>query len=70
MTAPKTYPTLRAYVDAQPRSVTQKDIAARLGISAASLSYYLSGKRFPSSVTAFRICQRCGVPLHRLLRTA
>jgi transcriptional regulator with XRE-family HTH domain len=63
MTATKTYPTLRAYVDAQPRSVTQKDIAARLGI-------YLSGKRFPSSVTAFRICQRCGVPLHRLLRTA
>jgi hypothetical protein len=66
----RTYPSLKAYVDAQARDVTQADIAERLEISAASLSYYLSKKRYPSSVTALRISKVCGIPLHKLLRDA
>jgi predicted transcriptional regulator len=62
------YPSLRAYVNAQPRHVTQADIAYTLHISPAALSYYLSGKRFPSVITARRIAKQCGIPLEKLLR--
>jgi transcriptional regulator with XRE-family HTH domain len=47
--------------------VTQADIADSLKISPAALSYYLSGKRYPSLITARRMAKQCGIPLEKLL---
>lgn len=61
------FKTLRQFVDAQPRSKSQNDIAADLGISPSALSSYLSGARVPSREVAFRLTKLTGVSLESLL---
>jgi transcriptional regulator with XRE-family HTH domain len=58
---------LRDWVNAQPRTKTQGDLAADLGIAGNTLSQYLGGHRIPSRRIALRLARRCGVPLENLL---
>ena len=61
------FPSLRAFVEAQPRTVKQSDIAARLGLTPSHLSMYLHGHRLPSRATALRLSRDFGIDLRGLL---
>jgi plasmid maintenance system antidote protein VapI len=61
------YPTLLAYVNAQPRTVSQNEIARRLGLSQSQLSLYIRGHRSPSKDTALRLSRQFGIALDGLL---
>lgn len=61
------FKTLRAYVDAQPRSKTQNEIAVELGLTPSQLSLYLTGARTPSRETALRLSREFGFDLESLL---
>jgi transcriptional regulator with XRE-family HTH domain len=61
------FKTLRDYVNAQPRTKSQNEIAEDLGISPSALSLYLNGHRIPAREIALRLSRQCGVPLESLL---
>lgn len=61
------FKTLREYVDAQPRSKTQGDIARELEVSESALSGYLSKARTPNKDTAERLAKKTGIPVQYLL---
>lgn len=61
------YKSLRAYVDAQPRTQTLEDIAASLKLTRPALVSYLGGHRVPGRLTAKRLSKKTGVPLETLL---
>lgn len=61
------FKSLREYVDAQPRTMTQGDIARALGLTESALSLYLSRKRFPSRQTAIELSKRTGIPFTSLM---
>jgi transcriptional regulator with XRE-family HTH domain len=69
MSSPR-YKTLRAYVNAQPRTITQAEIARSMGLPDNTLSVYLSGKRFPNRETALRLSRDFGIALEGLLDPA
>lgn len=56
---------LRQYFEAGTE--TQKDFAARLGISQAHLSRIVSGAAAPSLAVAVRIADAAGIPVESLL---
>jgi transcriptional regulator with XRE-family HTH domain len=61
------FATLRAYVDAQPRSVTQGSIAETLGLTDSGLSQYLRGHCRPSADVALRLSREFDISLEGLL---
>jgi transcriptional regulator with XRE-family HTH domain len=61
------FKTLRDYVDAQPRRVTQNEIAERLGVSPSTLSNYLRGHRVPDREQALHIARNFSIDLEGLL---
>lgn len=61
------FQTLREYVNAQPRTKTQSDIAAELDIAPNTLSQYLGGHRTPSREIALRLASQCDISLEGLL---
>lgn len=63
----KRYRSLHDLVAAQPRNLTQGDIARMLGLSEAMLSNVLSGKRRLGADNALRISKRWGIPLENIL---
>jgi len=64
---PSRFKTLRAYVDAQPRRVTQNEIADSLGLSPSQLSLYLTGLRIPGRAVALRLSRDHDISLEGLL---
>lgn len=64
------FKTLRDYVNAQPRTKTQNEIAKELGIAPSALSQYLNGVRTPSKEIALRLSDEIGIPLENLLRAS
>lgn len=65
---PEGVPTLRAWVDAQPRTVTQGEMAKYLGITGSFLSELIADEpRACGKETALRIHRLTGVPLVALL---
>lgn len=67
MTTRPTYKSLREYVNAHPRTVTQGAIAKRLGLSQSTLSAYLRGKIRPSREVALRLSRKFRISLEGLL---
>jgi transcriptional regulator with XRE-family HTH domain len=63
----RTYKTLREYVDAHPRTVTQGTIAKRLGLSQTTLSGYLTGRILPRRDVALRLSRKFHISLEGLL---
>lgn len=61
------FKTLRGYVNAQPRTKTQGDIAVELGIAENTLSQYLGGHRTPSREVALRLSREFDISLEGLL---
>jgi plasmid maintenance system antidote protein VapI len=61
------YSTLRAYVAAQPRDLTQSAIALRLGLTPNRLSQYLGGHVRISRDVALRLARDHGIDLRGLL---
>ena len=61
------FPTLRAYVASQPRTMTQREIAQTLGLSPVVLSLYIHGHRRPKHDTALRLSRDFGIDLRGLL---
>lgn len=61
------FKTLRDYVDAQPRTKTQGEIAQELDIAENTLSQYLGGHRTPSREIALRLHRDHGIDLEGLL---
>jgi transcriptional regulator with XRE-family HTH domain len=61
------YKSIKAFVEAQPRSKSIPDIAKELGITPAALYAYLSRHRFPSRETALRISREFNISLNGLL---
>lgn len=61
------FKTLREYVDAQPRTKTQGEIAGELGLAENTLSQYLGAHRIPSRDVALRLWREHGISLEGLL---
>lgn len=61
------FQTLREYVDAQPRTKPQGEIARDLGLAENTLSQYLNGHRIPQREVALRLSRDLGIPLENLL---
>jgi transcriptional regulator with XRE-family HTH domain len=61
------YKSIREYVNAQPRTKRQAEIAADLGLNASSLAAYMGGHRVPSRETALRLAQDFNISLEGLL---
>lgn len=61
------FKTLRGYVDSQPRTKTQGDIASELGLAENTLSQYLGGHRIPSREVALRLSRDFDISLEGLL---
>jgi transcriptional regulator with XRE-family HTH domain len=61
------FKTLRDYVNAQPRTKSQNEIAEELGITPSMLSEYIHGRRVPSKETALRISRQCHISLENLI---
>jgi len=61
------FPSLRAWLNAQPRTQRQEDLASSLGITGPSFSQYLNGRRRPSLATARMLSQKTGVPVESIL---
>jgi DNA-binding XRE family transcriptional regulator len=64
---PPRFASLSAYVDTFPRSVSQREIAERLGIADSALSQYLNGRTIPNRETALRLSREFGIDLEGLL---
>jgi transcriptional regulator with XRE-family HTH domain len=64
------FKTLRDYVNAQPRTTTQGEIATRLGIAENTLSQYLGGRRTPGRGLALRLHRDFDISLEGLLDPA
>lgn len=64
------FDSLKDYVDAHPRGVTQGAIAHRLGLTDSQLSAYLRGSKRPSPAVAVKLEKQTGVPLASLLGVA
>jgi transcriptional regulator with XRE-family HTH domain len=62
----KRFPTIDAYL--QGTGSTQRDLAARLGITQGALSMIKNGQRVARPELALRIHELTGVPLERLLQ--
>lgn len=43
-------------------------LAAKIGVSAASVNYYINGKRNPSAVIAIRIARALGITAEELFK--
>lgn len=61
------YKNLRDYINAQPRTKTQADIAEAMDIPAATLSAYLGGHRMPGRELALRLSKEFDISLEGLL---
>jgi transcriptional regulator with XRE-family HTH domain len=61
------FKTLRGYVNAQPRTKTQGEIAVDLGLAENTLSQYLGGHRIPSREVALRLSRDFDISLEGLL---
>lgn len=62
--------SLREYVNSQPRTKTQGQIAAELGIAPNTLSQYLNGRSTPSKEIALRLSADFDISLEGLLRAS
>ncbi len=49
------------------KGVSQAELARQINVSKALIGYYLTGKRFPSAMTAYRIFVLTGIPIIKLL---
>lgn len=61
------FKTIRDYVNAQPRTKTQGEIAREMDLAENTLSQYLGGHRFPSREVALRLHRDFGISLEGLL---
>jgi transcriptional regulator with XRE-family HTH domain len=62
--------SLRDYVNAQPRTITQTAIAQGMGLSDTMMSAYLSQRAIPSRNVALRLSRAYGISLVGLLDPA
>ncbi len=53
----------------EERGITQLDLAARVGVTRAAMSRYVSGDREPRFVTLVRIAEELGVHVEELVPT-
>lgn len=61
----KRYATLNRFVAGE--RLTQRALAAKLGVSAQAVSLYLKGQRIPEPAIALKLAKLSGVPLEALL---
>jgi len=60
------YSSLKEYMDRN--KLSRRDLAKKLMITEAYLSYYFSGKRTFGAQTALRISKITGIPLENLIK--
>jgi DNA-binding XRE family transcriptional regulator len=63
------FATLQEYVDAQPRTKSQEQIADELGVAPNTLWQYLKGRSSPSKEIALRLARDFNISLEGLFAT-
>jgi len=61
------FKTLRDYVNAQPRTKRNPQIARELGLTPGAMAAYLGWHRIPNRETALRLSEEFGIDLNGLL---